>query len=208
MKRNRLLLLTGIVALALVGPINASAATIDIFDTGENELNDPDFRTRDFSSPILDTIEQENVSMNVDGELQLLSQYIAAKPAMPLPPGETRTFNFNMNDPVDDGPDCCSDTLHITLSGLAPSPSNPANMSVALDFRSGGAQVGPLSCGTTPPPGCTTVLSSEIVHFSMFGLEVNAFSAVPSPIVGAGLPGLVAACLGLLALARRRRKNA
>jgi hypothetical protein len=35
---------------------------------------------------------------------------------------------------------------------------------------------------------------------------VNAFS-VPGPIVGAGLPGLVAACAGLLALARRRRQQ-
>jgi len=35
----------------------------------------------------------------------------------------------------------------------------------------------------------------------------NAFS-VPAPVVGAGLPGLIAACGGLLALARRRRQKA
>jgi hypothetical protein len=43
-------------------------------------------------------------------------------------------------------------------------------------------------------------------HSSVSSLH-KAFSQVPGPIVGAGMPGLVAACGGLLALARRRRRQ-
>lgn len=38
-----------------------------------------------------------------------------------------------------------------------------------------------------------------------YGGNLSTF-AVPGPIVGAGLPGLLAACFGMIALARRRRK--
>ena len=50
-------------------------------------------------------------------------------------------------------------------------------------------------------------VSHHIVGNELF-TEVLALpnSPVPGPIAGAGLPGLIAACGGLIALARRRRK--
>jgi hypothetical protein len=41
--------------------------------------------------------------------------------------------------------------------------------------------------------------------FEYSNVRVNS---VPGPVVGAGLPGLIAACVGMLALARRRRRAA
>ena len=42
---------------------------------------------------------------------------------------------------------------------------------------------------------------------AMTSLMTNAFSLVPGPIAGAGLPGLIAACGALIALGRRRRQQ-
>ena len=39
-----------------------------------------------------------------------------------------------------------------------------------------------------------------------FYVSALSYNSVPGPVVGAGLPGLIAACGGLLALARRRRQ--
>jgi hypothetical protein len=43
--------------------------------------------------------------------------------------------------------------------------------------------------------------------FATTSALTNAFSVVPGPIAGAGLPGLVVACGGLIGLARRRRRQ-
>lgn len=84
----------------------------------------------------------------------------------------------------------CGDTFFVTLTGT--------DLSAQFVTKDGfqifaGADI----CG----PGCTGTSGFQT------GVVGATAVAVPGPIVGAGLPGLVMACGGLVALARRRRQK-
>jgi len=213
--KSRLLLLTGIAALAFVGPINTAAAVPCGTTTLDNWL------VSGFSCTVRDKTfsgftYQQGAFNGLNGHSNVPASSVGVGPAFTTA-GPGVGFNAFWNNTGTTSADAL-----LTFRVTAPATTPIIDFHLLLD-----GVIGPVLDVASLSNGVTLSSSDNLEHAVSFAsvtsllviddIGVNPggtissvekqFSQVPGPVVGAGLPGLVMACGGLLALARRRRQK-
>ena len=96
---------------------------------------------------------------------------------------------------------------NVLLSSVAGCDTTPPGCSIADDFSfasniPGGSFITGLFVTTDNQGNPTNVGTAASAH-----LVTTQFQNVPGPIAGAGIPGVIGACIGLVGLARRRQRQ-
>jgi len=128
---------------------------------------------------------------SVVGEFQVLTLSFGGA----LPPGNIPAWTIHAFD--------LSLTTELIMDFSTPQapPAIPPSGSLV------GFNGGTIFLGQVQIPGGCGPMCDEILTDTNVGAITPHVASVPGPIVGAGLPGLILAGAGLLALARRRRKR-
>ena len=218
---RKLALLAAVSALALLGaPLGAQADQINLLGTGGVGINLTGTGTLvNVSIPVAfgDGAVFQSGANNTLGNYTLGPVSFTAGPNV----GEqykagANTETFNFSDISGGGTDTLSG--NIVWNFIQDNTNNPKFFGSLMVTAVGGASSAAFKAafpvgGNNAVDFTTSGLSGGITLDQLVAgslartVGVSSGEIVPGPIVGAGLPGLVAACGALLAFARRRRRK-